>query len=236
MISALGDEAKRGKVHVPYRDSKLTRMLQDSLGGNSKTLVICCASPAAASYAESINALRYANRARNIQNKPIVNRDLTLVLLDELKGLVRTLAGECVHARLKGMLPDPDNGLSVEAVQAMAAGAKGGGLVMAAGSNSSCGSGGGVGAGGRRAYSSGSIAGSSSGSVVNPVVRRGLESREGREKAFPERASDQIGPQGLAKDRSLELLRMRCSESEAETAHLKGLVKHLRLQVRQTPV
>lgn len=47
VISALGDDQKRGKLlHVPYRDSKLTRILQDSLGGNSKTLMICCVSPA----------------------------------------------------------------------------------------------------------------------------------------------------------------------------------------------
>jgi hypothetical protein len=57
VISALGDKAKRGKTFVPYRDSKLTRMLQDSLGGNSKTLMICCVSPAAVNYNESLNAL-----------------------------------------------------------------------------------------------------------------------------------------------------------------------------------
>jgi len=85
VISALGDETKRGKVHVPYRDSKLTRMLQDSLGGNSKTLFICCVSPAFSNLHESINALRYANRARNIHNKPVINRDPTAVLITELK-------------------------------------------------------------------------------------------------------------------------------------------------------
>lgn len=74
VISALGDEKKRGKVHVPYRDSKLTRMLQDSLGGNSRTLMIACVSPADVNFEETLNTLKYANRARNIKNKPVVNK------------------------------------------------------------------------------------------------------------------------------------------------------------------
>jgi hypothetical protein len=86
VISALGDDNKRGKnTFIPYRDSKLTRILKDSLGGNSKTLMICCVSPSSLNFNESVNALRYANRARNIKNKPIVNRDPTLVMIDELK-------------------------------------------------------------------------------------------------------------------------------------------------------
>ncbi|KAI4339834.1 hypothetical protein MLD38_024733 [Melastoma candidum] len=76
VISALGDEKKRKEgVHVPYRDSKLTRLLQDSLGGNSRTVMIACISPADINAEESLNTLKYANRARNIQNKPVVNRD-----------------------------------------------------------------------------------------------------------------------------------------------------------------
>ena len=102
VISALGDDTKRGKVHVPYRVSKITRILQDSLGGNSKTLMICCVSPSGPSFYESLNALRYANRARNIQNKPVVNRDPTLVLIDELKRLVATLATELLDIRKAG--------------------------------------------------------------------------------------------------------------------------------------
>lgn len=89
VISALGDDTKKGKVFVPYRDSKLTRILQDSLGGNSKTLMICCVSPAYVNFSESVNALKYANRARNIKNKPVVNRDPTLVVIDELKALLK---------------------------------------------------------------------------------------------------------------------------------------------------
>ena len=62
-------------LQVPYRDSKLTRMLQDSLGGNSRTVMIACVSPADVNLEESLNTLRYADRARSIQNRPVVNRD-----------------------------------------------------------------------------------------------------------------------------------------------------------------
>ncbi|KAG9145978.1 hypothetical protein Leryth_015617 [Lithospermum erythrorhizon] len=76
VISALGDEKKRKEgLHVPYRDSKLTRLLQDSLGGNSRTFMIACISPADINAEETLNTLKYANRARNIQNKPVINRD-----------------------------------------------------------------------------------------------------------------------------------------------------------------
>lgn len=60
---------------MPFRDSKITRLLQDSLGGNSKTLMIACISPADINQEETLNTLNYANRARNIKNKPVVNRD-----------------------------------------------------------------------------------------------------------------------------------------------------------------
>ncbi|KAF1793615.1 S-adenosyl-L-methionine-dependent methyltransferase [Phytophthora cactorum] len=78
VISALGDDKRRvgtagGTVHVPYRDSKLTRLLQDSLGGNARTLMIACVSPASVNFEETLNTLKYANRAKNIKNKPIVN-------------------------------------------------------------------------------------------------------------------------------------------------------------------
>lgn len=73
VISALGDERKRAS-HVPYRQSKLTRMLQDSLGGNSRTVMVACISPAEGSLEETLNTLKYANRARNIRNVAVVNR------------------------------------------------------------------------------------------------------------------------------------------------------------------
>jgi polyhydroxyalkanoate synthesis regulator phasin len=76
VISALGDPS-RAKSHtasyVPYRDSKLTRLLQDSLGGNAHTLMIACVSPAEWNANETVNTLKYANRARNIKNRAVVN-------------------------------------------------------------------------------------------------------------------------------------------------------------------
>ncbi|KAI8150137.1 P-loop containing nucleoside triphosphate hydrolase protein [Fennellomyces sp. T-0311] len=74
VISALGDESRKG-AHVPYRDSKLTRLLQDSLGGNSHTLMLACVSPADADFTKTLNTLKYAGRARNIQNRVEVNHD-----------------------------------------------------------------------------------------------------------------------------------------------------------------
>lgn len=76
VISALGDDAKRGKVHVPYRDSKLTRMLQDSLGGNSQTLMICCVSPAESNMHETLSALRVRDVPRCEHNTAAVARNL----------------------------------------------------------------------------------------------------------------------------------------------------------------
>ena len=85
VISVLGEETKSNKQHVPYRESKLTRLLQDSLGGNSHTLMIACISVAACNLDESINTLRYADRARKIKNKPIVNIDPKALEISQLK-------------------------------------------------------------------------------------------------------------------------------------------------------
>ena len=76
VISALGDPARvksHTASHIPYRDSKLTRLLQDSLGGNAHTLMIACVSPAEWNVGETVNTLKYANRARNIRNRAVVN-------------------------------------------------------------------------------------------------------------------------------------------------------------------
>ncbi|KWU44892.1 P-loop containing nucleoside triphosphate hydrolase protein, partial [Rhodotorula sp. JG-1b] len=72
VISALGDPTKKG-THIPYRDSKLTRLLQDSLGGNARTMMIACISPAEFNLHETLSTLKYANRARNIKNRAEVN-------------------------------------------------------------------------------------------------------------------------------------------------------------------
>merc|ERR1719422_2210807 len=80
VISALVDGRSQ---HIPYRDSKLTRLLQDSLGGNTKTMMIACLSPADNNYEETISTLRYANRAKNIKNKPKINEDPKDAMLRE---------------------------------------------------------------------------------------------------------------------------------------------------------
>ncbi|CAH6780270.1 Kif4a [Phodopus roborovskii] len=89
VISALGDD-KKGNF-VPYRDSKLTRLLQDSLGGNSHTLMIACVSPADSNLEETLNTLRYADRARKIKNKPIINIDPQAAEVNHLKQQVQQL-------------------------------------------------------------------------------------------------------------------------------------------------
>ncbi|KAK3132521.1 hypothetical protein QOZ80_6AG0523600 [Eleusine coracana subsp. coracana] len=100
VISALGDEKKRKEgAHVPYRDSKLTRLLQDSLGGNSKTVMIACISPADINAEETLNTLKYANRARNIQNKPIVNRNPIADEMKRMRQQIEYLQAELVSAR-----------------------------------------------------------------------------------------------------------------------------------------
>uniref|UniRef100_A0A673BA02 Chromosome-associated kinesin KIF4-like n=1 Tax=Sphaeramia orbicularis TaxID=375764 RepID=A0A673BA02_9TELE len=98
VISALGDESKKN-TFVPYRDSKLTRLLQDSLGGNSHTLMIACVSPADSNMEETINTLRYADRARKIKNKPIVNIDPRVAEMSRLKKQVQELQVMLLHAR-----------------------------------------------------------------------------------------------------------------------------------------
>ena len=85
-LSALGNVINalvESSQHVPYRDSKLTLLLQDSLGGNTKTLMIAVVSPADYNYDESLSTLRYASRAKFIQNKPKINEDPKDALLRE---------------------------------------------------------------------------------------------------------------------------------------------------------
>ncbi|XP_052726740.1 kinesin-like protein KIN-4C [Vigna angularis] len=100
VISALGDEKKRKEGgHVPYRDSKLTRLLQDSLGGNSKTVMIACVSPADTNAEETLNTLKYANRARNIQNKAIINRDPVAAQMQTMRNQIEQLQAELLFYR-----------------------------------------------------------------------------------------------------------------------------------------
>ncbi|KAG5900429.1 hypothetical protein JTB14_029315 [Gonioctena quinquepunctata] len=90
VISCLGGE-KTQNGFVPYRDSNLTRLLKDSLGGNSITLMIACVSPADYNIDETLSTLRYADRARKIKNKPIVNQDVKVAEINELKKTIQQL-------------------------------------------------------------------------------------------------------------------------------------------------
>ncbi|KAJ7341408.1 hypothetical protein JRQ81_005469 [Phrynocephalus forsythii] len=97
-LSALGNVISAlvgGKsTHVPYRDSKLTRLLQDSLGGNAKTIMVATLGPASHSYEESLSTLRFANRAKNIKNKPRVNEDPKDTLLREFQEEIARLKAQ----------------------------------------------------------------------------------------------------------------------------------------------
>mgnify|MGYP003312984875 CR=1 FL=1 len=74
VISALSDaDRSRRPVHVPYRESKLTRLLADSLGGTARTVMLACVSPDGDDAPESANTLGYAARARNIKNDVVAN-------------------------------------------------------------------------------------------------------------------------------------------------------------------
>ncbi|XP_054608893.1 kinesin-like protein KIF21A isoform X2 [Dunckerocampus dactyliophorus] len=96
VISALGDRSKRS-THVPYRDSKLTRLLQDSLGGNSQTVMIACISPSDRDFMETLNTLKYANRARNIKNKVVVNQDRASQQISALRTEIARLQMELME-------------------------------------------------------------------------------------------------------------------------------------------
>ncbi|KAK0545048.1 hypothetical protein OC846_005818 [Tilletia horrida] len=121
VISALGDPAKAKRTtHIPYRDSKLTRLLQDSLGGNAHTLMIACVSPAEYNVSETINTLQYANRARNIKNKAEINElevgweDVAYLQTQVLKlrrelGILKGAKGSGNAAALRGIAEDASN-------------------------------------------------------------------------------------------------------------------------------
>ncbi|XP_076923415.1 kinesin-like protein KIN-4A [Bidens hawaiensis] len=100
VISALGDDKKRKDgMHIPYRDSKLTRLLQASLGGNCKTVMIACVSPADYNAEETLNTLKYANRARNIQNKASVQKEVFPADTHKLRQQLRLLQAELAHRK-----------------------------------------------------------------------------------------------------------------------------------------
>ncbi|TPX59965.1 hypothetical protein SpCBS45565_g07616 [Spizellomyces sp. 'palustris'] len=102
VISALVD----GKSsHIPYRDSKLTRLLQDSLGGNAKTLMVATMSPASYNFDETLSTLRYANRAKSIKNKPKINEDPKDAMLREFQEEIKRLKAQLEQMDSSGIVP-----------------------------------------------------------------------------------------------------------------------------------
>ncbi|XP_071244848.1 kinesin-like protein KIF16B isoform X12 [Salvelinus alpinus] len=121
VISALADlsqdgvntNLKKKQVFVPYRDSVLTWLLKDSLGGNSKTIMIATVSPADVNYGETLSTLRYANRAKNIINKPTINEDCNVKLIRELRAEIARLKTLLVQGNQIALLDSP-TALSME--------------------------------------------------------------------------------------------------------------------------
>ena len=111
VINTLADKAlgKKKDVLPPYRDSALTRILQNALGGNSKTVMICALSPASINYEETLSTLRYADRAKKIQNKAVINEsehDKVVRLLkeenNELKKKIEELSNKLLGGGVVG--------------------------------------------------------------------------------------------------------------------------------------
>lgn len=123
-LSALGNViaalAGNRSTHIPYRDSKLTRLLQDSLGGNAKTIMVATLGPASHSYDESLSTLRFANRAKNIKNKPRVNEDPKDTLLREFQEEIARLKAQLERKGMLGKRPRRKSGRRKKAVSAPA--------------------------------------------------------------------------------------------------------------------
>ncbi|XP_036300688.1 stAR-related lipid transfer protein 9 isoform X2 [Pipistrellus kuhlii] len=91
----------RRQSYIPYRDSVLTWLLKDSLGGNSRTIMVATVSPAHTSYSETMSTLRYASNAKNIINKPRVNEDANIKLIRELREEIRRLKAVLLSFELR---------------------------------------------------------------------------------------------------------------------------------------
>lgn len=114
VISALVD----GKAqHIPYRDSKLTRILQDSLGGNTKTVMLANAGPADCNADESLSTLRYANRAKNIKNRPVINEDPKDALLRGYQEEISQLKERLAQMQITSSLEAAEHVISPPAVE-----------------------------------------------------------------------------------------------------------------------
>lgn len=117
-LSALGNViaalvSGKGK-HIPYRDSKLTRLLEDSLGGNTKTLMIAAISPADDNYEETLSTLKYASRAKQIKNKPKINEDPKDALIREYQDEIQRLREQLGTGGALSKSPGPITRMTTE--------------------------------------------------------------------------------------------------------------------------
>lgn len=106
-----------GKKHVPFRDSKLTKMLQDSLGGNSKTIMIANIGPADMNYEETVSTLRYANRVKQIKTKPKINEDPKDAMIRQYQEELNKLKEELAKAGGGGVQVDNGDGENGSIIQ-----------------------------------------------------------------------------------------------------------------------
>ncbi|TKR82992.1 hypothetical protein L596_016656 [Steinernema carpocapsae] len=114
VISALSE----GLKHIPYRNSSITRILQDSLGGNSYTVMIACVSPAESNQEETLSTLRYADRTKKIKNKPVVNIDSNAAALKQLQEENRALKKEILRLKSGGaFVADTDEEADVDDIE-----------------------------------------------------------------------------------------------------------------------
>ena len=95
-----------GASHIPYRDSILTRLLQNSLGGNSKTLMMAALNPASTNYDESMSTLRYADQAKRIKNKPRINEDPKDAQIREMRDRIKQLEEQLKNAMASGTISE----------------------------------------------------------------------------------------------------------------------------------
>jgi len=131
VINVLADKAsgKKKDILPPYRDSALTRILSNALGGNSKTVMICALSPASINYEETLSTLRYADRAKKIQNKAVINESEHEKLIrqlkeenNDLKKLIEDLNGKIMNSG--GIIKEEDKNTFLDLKEQIEANAK----------------------------------------------------------------------------------------------------------------
>lgn len=122
-LSRLADAAEnsKNKQHIPYRDSQLTWLLNDSLGGNSKTAMLANISPASINYDETLSTLRFAMTVKKIKNNAVINEDPQQKLIRELRAEIEEIKVKILELEAGGFGESPSRALSVAAIEDVAA-------------------------------------------------------------------------------------------------------------------